>query len=496
MEELRIQQPDIIGREAELAKLRDALDNAISGKGSTFFVSGEAGIGKTRLVSELISEVEKKGAQIIRGWCLAESMEPLMPIKVALRESGLSHLISGDPPPLVLSAYLMNDAGMLISKVERLETNIDSDIFAGMLQAVGNFIQDSLSSTMGRDKGASLNSLGYGDYNILIQSAGNLSFAVVIKGTNSEFLIEDMKTKLRDIGNQFDGWIGDMASARNVQPKISWFVDSGKYDGKFLVDDPKIKQENLFDNILIGLQRASKDAPLMLFLDDMQWSDPTSLNLIHYLSRNTRDNRILILGTYRPEDIIEGYGGGTHNLETIMQAMSREALFEKIELKRLDADNTMRIVESILGKNTFDKSVFEKIFNETEGSPLFILEIVKFLAEDKAIGCDENGAWEFIKNPNELEIPSKIYDVVKRRLNRLDKEQKDILECASIIGEEFKSEILGTVTGFNRMQLLKNLSDIEKRHQLIHFVQNLYRFDHAKVKEVLYHDIGKELRRE
>ena len=63
---------------------------------------------------------------------------------------------------------------------------------------------------------------------------------------------------------------------------------------------------------------------------------------------------------------------------------------------------------------------------------------------------------------DELDVPSKVYDVVKRRLNRLMKEQKEILECASVIGEEFKSDIVGNIIGLNKIQLLKNLSEIEK----------------------------------
>lgn len=495
MEELAFQQPEFIGRTQELAKLKQLVDTVLEGKGSTVYIAGEAGIGKTRLVSELKKHADEKGVNIIQGWCLAESLEPLMPIKTALREARMQHLISGDPPPMVVSAYLINESGMLIARSERKESGLDADIFAGMLQAVGNFVQDSLSMMEGTD-GSGLNSLGYGDYTILIQSTGNLSLATVIKGTNSEFLIEDMKSTLNKIGNKFDDWEGDISSTKEVQPKISWFVDSGKFDGKFLVDDPKIKQENLFDNILLGVQRASAERPMLLFLDDLQWSDPTTLNLVHYLSRNTRKNNVLILGTYRPEDISESHEGKTHQLETSMQGMSREDLLENIKLERLDAENTEKIVESMLGQTSFEQSFFDKIYKETDGSPFFILEVVKLIIEDEAIKQNEEGIWQLVKELDELDVPSKIYDVVKRRLNRLMKEQKEILECASIIGEEFKSDIVGSIIGLNKIMLLKNLSEIEKTHQLIHYLQDKYRFDHAKVKEVLYNGIGEELRKE
>ncbi|MCK4757661.1 MAG: tetratricopeptide repeat protein [Thermoplasmata archaeon] len=495
MEELVLQQPELIGRDEELSKLKKSLDMAINGKGSTVYIAGEAGIGKTRLVTELKKDAEAKEVNIIQGWCLAESLEPMMPIKTALREAGMFHLVSGTPPPKVMSAYLVNGAGMLISKAEREESGLDPDIFASMLQAVGNFVHDSLTM-MDSNSGAYLNSLGYGEYTILLQSSASISMATVIKGTNSEFLIDDMKRVLVEIGTKYDDWSGDVSKTTDAQPKTSWFIDSGKYDGRFLVDDAKIKQENLFDNILLGLQRASMEKPVLLFLDDLQWSDPTTLNLVHYLARNTRNNNVLILGTYRPEDIVEGPDGSTHHLETSMQGMSREGLFEKIELKRLDAENTEKIVESMLGQTSFEQSFFDKIYKETDGSPFFILEVVKLIIEDEAIKQNEEGIWLLDKELDELDVPSKIYDVVKRRLNRLMKEQKEILECASVIGDEFKSDIVGSILGLNKIRLLKNLSEIEKTHQLIHYLQDKYRFDHAKVKEVLYNGIGEELRKE
>ena len=87
MDELAFKTPYLIGREEEFSKLKYALENAIDGEGSTIFIAGEAGIGKTRLVSELKKEAEAKDVNILQGWCLAESLEPLMPIKSALREA-------------------------------------------------------------------------------------------------------------------------------------------------------------------------------------------------------------------------------------------------------------------------------------------------------------------------------------------------------------------------------------------------------------------------
>ena len=500
MEEMMLQQPELIGREAELNKLKQSLDNAISGKGSTTFIAGEAGIGKTRLVSELIKEAEAKDVQLIQGWCLAESLEPLMPIKTALREAGLFHLISGDPPPLVVSAYLMDDSGILIAKSEREELDLDAHIFSSMLKAVGSFVKDSMQMVDEEKIAGGLNILGYQEYKILIEEYQGLHLASVTKGSLSEFLVSDMRSVLNEVnrtyGDVLADWDGDLDKVKGIDNIVSRMVMSGKYGGQYIIDDPNIRQENLFDNVLLGIQRLSSEKPLLLFLDDLQWVDPSTLNLLHYLARNTKQSMVMIMGTYRPEDIVKSWEGKTHQLETAMQNMNRENLLEKIQLERLSPDSTRGLVESTLGAISFEQVFFNKIYNETEGNPFFILEVIKLLSEENALAQDEEDTWILAADIEKLDIPSKVYDVVKRRLNRLIEEQREMLECASVIGEEFSTDILEQTTDMGKLPLLKNLSKIEKTHMLIHYLKDKYRFDHAKVREVLYNGISEELRKE
>ncbi|MCK5347239.1 MAG: AAA family ATPase, partial [Candidatus Heimdallarchaeota archaeon] len=499
MTELSIQVPEFVGREQELNQLKQALDNTIQGNGSTIFISGEAGIGKTRLTNEIIKDAEKQNAQILRGWCLAESLEPLMPMRTAFREAGLDHIFIGEKPPKLLSLYLINKAGMLISKSEREESGIEPDIFAGMLSAVSNFVKDSLEGMDKSSTGKGLNVMGYDNYRIIIEHSPNCSLAAVISGKENEFFLDDLKQTLSSIELEYSGiiknWSGRIDDVTGTKEILLELMNLGKYEGEFLVDDPKILQENLFDNVLLGIQRLSRERPVILFLDDIHWCDPTSLNLLHYLSRNIRENQILILGTYRPEDIIDDDEGKPHQLKKTMQNMSREDLFSSIQISRLDKANTKNLVTNVLVSNNLDHGFFLRIHSETEGTPFYILEVIKLLIEEGSLESDDN-VWKLATKMEELAIPSKIYDVVKRRLDRLKGEQRDILESASVIGEEFSSEIIGTVLGLNRIMLLRNLSEIENNHKLIHSHQKIYVFDHAKVREVLYNGIMDELRQE
>ncbi len=102
-----MEAPHLVGRKDELETLGVAIQKMKKGEGCAIFVSGEAGIGKTHLTNELISIAQADGMHILRGWCLAESLEPLMPMRNAFRDAGLDHLFTGKNPPKLLSLYLM-----------------------------------------------------------------------------------------------------------------------------------------------------------------------------------------------------------------------------------------------------------------------------------------------------------------------------------------------------------------------------------------------------
>ncbi len=490
MESENISSVEFVGREKEFEKLKDMIKDIENSKGRMVLISGEAGIGKTRLVSEVLKEAQIKKFKVLSAKCLSDSFEPLFPIKDSLKNSGLEYLIY-ERPPRVLSAYLINDAGMLLTGVERNENAMDPDIFASMLQAVASFVQDSFSM-MGKE-GKGLNTLGYGDYRIVIQHSGKMSLAAVIEGKESEFLIEDMNNFLIEIGNVLDSWSGDEESVAPYKMKLEeCFIKSGKYDGRYLIDDPKIRQENLFDNILLGLKRISDEIPVILFVDDLQWADPSTLNLLHYLARNTTHDKIGIIGTYRHEDVNQIQNGKVHPLRIWMQNLSREGLFEEI---RLNIENTKALIKRMLKNAEFNDEFYSKIYRETEGIPLYILETVKLMVEEGTISF-ENGIWKIRGRVENLGIPKKIYDVIRRRIDRLSEEDREIMEVASVVGEEFTADILSNVLDMRKIEFLKRINRIEKKHMLISSHNHTYRFVHEKIREVLYNDIIPELREE
>jgi len=491
-------QPEMIGREDEICKLQTYLDKALEGHGNTLFISGEAGIGKTRLINEVKQIAKSKGFQVLFGNSLYESLTPFMPFMEALKSGNLESLFAEDTPN-VEAIYLVTDTGLLIKEVLKEETKLDPDLFASMLTAVSNFVKESLSMMSGEEKEGTLNTLGYMNRRILIESGEYTNLVVILTGKENEFLINDMKDILVKIEEKFGDvlkvWDGHEKRVKGVENILSALITSGKYDGIYYgKDNPKARRNLLFENVTLGLIRQAELKPTLLCIEDLQWTDPSTLALMHYVARNTRKCNLLLLGTYRPEDVVT-QEGKSHPLIETMQLMSREDLYEKMVLQRLPKEYMSKFLSSILKNCDFDGESTNHIYKESEGNPLFIIELIKLLVEEGTI-VFQNGTWKLKEDLKYVDVPSKIFDVIERRLDRLTKDDRKILDYGSVIGDVFTVNVLSNVVNIKRVDLLEKLRRIEQSHRLINSQKGEYRFDHGKIKEVLYNEIPRELRKE
>jgi tetratricopeptide (TPR) repeat protein len=497
MQDLNL-QPKMIGRENELKELHAHLNKASKGHGNTIFISGEAGIGKTRLVNELKQIAQERGFQILSGNSMYESLTPFMPIQEALRSGGLESLFA-EEAPRVEAIYLVTHSGLLIKEVVREKTKLDPDIFSSLLTTVNEFVSQSLSTLLGEEKKGTLSSMGLENFRILIENGKNINLAVIISGKENEFLINDMRDIINKVHNNFDSilenWDGDEENVAGIKQILEPLIESGKYDGIYYGrEDPKARRNLLFENVSLGLTRQAKLKPTLMCIEDLQWADPSSLALLHYVARNTRESGLLIMGSYRPEDIV-AMDGKSHPLVGTMELMDHENLYEKIDISRLPEESIDEFLSSLLKDVDFHPEFRNKIYTETEGNPLFLIELVKFLVDDKIIETYD-GIWKLAKPLKEGSLPSKVLKVISRRLNRLEKEDRKILDYASVMGEFFDSNLLATVLEMERVYILERLRYLDNTHRLIHPQNGNFKFDHAKIKEALYNEVPEELKKE
>jgi len=251
----------------------------------------------------------------------------------------------------------------------------------------------------------------------------------------------------------------------------------------------------LFEAMAGLLSRVASRRPLVLLLDDAHWADDATLRLLHVLSRTARNTGLLILVTYRPEDLLPEAKGLPHPLTETVRRMGREQGVEHIRLERLPRPDAACLVRSLLGAADFPEAFWDLLYAETQGNPLFLIETLKLLRAQNALS-QRAGVWRVRAGASELRIPDRVRDLVLRRLDRLDFDQREVLQAAAVVGYRFTSDLLACALGLGRRPLLRALYRLERVHQLIVSSGGGYAFCHSRVREVLYQEIPDELRRE
>lgn len=378
----------LVGRERELASLRQALERARASRGRLVLISGEAGLGKTRLVVEIQREARSAGFLCLTGHCLyQEDPNPYLPFVE------------------ILQSYLDTRETMVGAPD-------DEDTITHLVARLSNF----------------------------------LPYAATGKTPSAPDAL---------------GW----ADAQTA----------------------------LFETIRQVLTALGQRQPLFLFVDDLQWASTATLRLLHYLARNIQAAPILLVGTFRDEDIQQEAGAEPHPLQEVMQRMSRERLFERLTLSPLTREQSDALVKHVLPGAPEDADFLARVYAETEGNPFFILEALRMWQEEGLLVYTEAG-WRLVGKPEEMRVPQRVHDVIIRRLQRLDETSREILDVAAVMGRRFTVETISAALGLSKVELLRRLGRLEKNHQLIAFESGTYTFTHHLIRDVLYEELAEPLR--
>jgi len=284
---------------------------------------------------------------------------------------------------------------------------------------------------------------------------------------------------------------GGAAQIRSEDLGISAWLTGPRPAGKPEALSPQIWKDQAFDAVAKTLHSISTQEPIILFIEDIHWADSASLALLHYVARAITSERILVLATFRSEELTADAEGRPHPLAETLRAMRREDLFTEINLSNLNQANVEKIAENMMGGN-LQSSLAEKLTVESRGNPLFVVESLRMLFERKSL-VQENDEWRLAAG--EFGIPSKVKDIILRRLAILKYAQRRVLDAASVIGEKFDVELLGTVLGIDSLEVVETLNVIAHSTSLVCVEENFYRFNHAKSRETLYDELSAPLKR-
>ncbi len=257
-------------------------------------------------------------------------------------------------------------------------------------------------------------------------------------------------------------------------------------------------QNRIFEAFTDVLKTLSLEQPLMLILDDLQWADASSIGLLFHLGRRIADRRILILGSYRPEDIARGRDSGQQPLAEVMSEFKR--LFSDIWVD-LDKEREIEgrsFVDALLDSepNQLGERFREELTRRTRGHAFFTVELLRDMQERGELLHDGLGRWTTSATLSWDAMPARVEGVIEKRIGRLPPKLQEVLTVASVEGEAFTAEVVARVLSVEEGELVRLLSgELDKRHRLVRArgierlgAQRLsqYRFRHNLFQKYLY----------
>jgi predicted ATPase/KaiC/GvpD/RAD55 family RecA-like ATPase len=247
--------------------------------------------------------------------------------------------------------------------------------------------------------------------------------------------------------------------------------------------NPEQEQNRLFEAVSQFITNISRETALLVVLDDLQWTDPSSLLLLHYLARDVQKTPLLLLGAYRSTDI-----DSKHPLTPVLTELKRERLPQSVSLKRMLLEDASEMIRQILEQDDIPSEFCRLVYDKTRGNPFFVEEVIESLKEEGVIYREEN-RWK-IKEVSEIEFPETVKNVVKTRISRLDEECQNVLTMASFVGNDFTLEALQAVAGSNEDKLRKIVDGLLKTGLLKH--RNVRGEDVCSFSDIIVRDVVNE----
>ncbi len=236
---------------------------------------------------------------------------------------------------------------------------------------------------------------------------------------------------------------------------------------------------------LLRESRKTDHEAVVLFVDDVQWADPATLDFLFYLARRIKDERLLLIFAYRREDV--------PFLSDWLHRLAERRTITTLSLDRLSQEDLAQIIARMSSRTFGELSPLASFLQrESEGNPFYAVEYLRWLIEAGIVRIDSRRRICGLSS-EALEVgklPSGVRSLIEARLGGLDCKARDLLELAAVVGRSFELGLLCTAAARGEAEVFANIGPTTSSGLVVETLQGEYYFSHDKLRQVLYEGIS------
>jgi len=252
-------------------------------------------------------------------------------------------------------------------------------------------------------------------------------------------------------------------------------------------------QERRKRELGLFLQEMSRRSPLIVFLDDVHWADPSSVDLLAYLGSKCAELCLMLVLTYRPSDLVRS----DHPFGPVKLELQGRGVCREVALSYLSRDDLDRYLALAYAENRFPDELAALLHARTEGHPLFMVDLLRYL-RDRGVIVQDHGCWALARAVPDLqrELPESVRGLIQRKVDQLSTADRLLLMAASVQGPEFDSAVSAQLVGREAAEVEERLDFLERVHVMVRHIREQtfpdgtltlrYGFVHALYQNALY----------
>jgi predicted ATPase/DNA-binding winged helix-turn-helix (wHTH) protein len=258
-----------------------------------------------------------------------------------------------------------------------------------------------------------------------------------------------------------------------------------------------VTRERMLREIGEAIEALSATTPLILVLEDLHWCDYSTLDLLSYLARRRQAARLLLIGTYRPVEVIVT----EHPIRNVQRELQLHKLCHELPLDYLTEEAIADFIDLRFPGHQLPRRLATMIHQRTEGNPLFMVNVVEYLIDEKIIADVEN-AWRLRGDLDQIElgVPESVQHMIEKHIERLTAEEQRVLEGASVVGMDCSAVAISAGLAEDVVHIEEVCDRVARRYHFLMpaYLAELpdgtitprYRFMHSLYLNVLYRRIA------